>query len=266
MHEGSYLRSGGKMAKMRSPNYPAVSLREAIELVRQLWNKEKKTPVPGDVAVKAMGYTGLNGPARTKLSALKKYGLIEDAGGKIVISDLAMKILQYQVGSKEYKSAISKALVNPDIFSQLYEKYASASDEALRSMLVVEMNFSESGAINFISSFRDNIELARLNGISYSSSIETEQENDDKIITEPVVSKQSKKVPMDQNIEGMRQDVFSFKEGTAVLQWPENLSEDSASDLEDWLNLIIKKAKRAAGIVGKKKPEDQKSAMNSSSE
>ena len=46
---------------------------------------------------------------------------------------------------------------------------------------------------------------------------------------------------------GMKQEVWSLDEGQAILQWPTNLSPESASDLESWLQLIITKAKRMAG-------------------
>lgn len=44
---------------------------------------------------------------------------------------------------------------------------------------------------------------------------------------------------------GMNQDVFTLEEGDVTIQWPKALSEASYQDLEDWLELIKRKAKRA---------------------
>src|SRR5262249_24097365 len=51
---------------------------------------------------------------------------------------------------------------------------------------------------------------------------------------------------------GIKQDVFTVQEGSVLLQWPASMSQDSVTDIEDWLKLIVRKAKRAAGI----KPDD----------
>lgn len=240
------------MAKTRSPNYPAISLREAVGVVGQLYKIEKQTLVTNDVAAKAIGYKSLSGPARTKLSALKKYGLLEDFDNKVRISKLALKILNYPKESNEYVNAISEALIKPDIFAQFYDEYADSSDEAIKSHLKVEMNFSDEGVKNFISAFRDNLDFAKLNKISYTTISESEQENKDQTANEINIDKPLKKDVMSQNIEGTKQDVFSFQEGTAILQWPEKLSAESAMDFEAWLKLIIKKAKRSSGIPEEK--------------
>jgi hypothetical protein len=47
---------------------------------------------------------------------------------------------------------------------------------------------------------------------------------------------------------GIKQDVFTVQEGHVLLQWPASLSKESVEDIDDWLKLIVRKAKRAAGI------------------
>jgi hypothetical protein len=46
-------------------------------------------------------------------------------------------------------------------------------------------------------------------------------------------------------------EVSSLPEGEAVLQWPAILSPESVQDLEDWLELLIKKLKRRYATDGK---------------
>ena len=44
---------------------------------------------------------------------------------------------------------------------------------------------------------------------------------------------------------GMKEDVFTLEEGPVILQYPESLSQESFEDLESWLQLVIRKAKRS---------------------
>jgi hypothetical protein len=173
------------MAKIKSPNYPAIGLSESINLIRKLWDKEKKTAVTPEVAVTAIGYVTLNGPARTKLSALKKYGLVIDDRHGVRVSDLAMRILHNQEGSEYYKKAVLEAALKPEIFAPLFQSFADASDDALKSHLMVNMEFSEIGAKNFIASFRDTLALAKLSGLSYNPSEKKQEE-----IMEPIAERE----------------------------------------------------------------------------
>src|SRR5438874_13773328 len=119
------------MAKMRSPNYPAIGLSEAIKAIQQLWDREKRTPVGIDVVGKAMGYNSVSGPVRTKVAALRKYGLLDQLGGNYKISDLGMQILHSIPESDERRQAITIAALRPEAFKEIYDTHTHASDEAL---------------------------------------------------------------------------------------------------------------------------------------
>jgi hypothetical protein len=149
------------MAKMRSPNYPAVGLGESLERVRRLWAKEKRTPVDYAVASEAIGYSGLSGPSRTMLASMKKYGLVESDDKAVRVSDLALRIL-HPANDYEELSALQEAALNPDLFRQLFETLKDASDGALKSHLITRLGFSEVGAKQLIKSYRDTITVSKL--------------------------------------------------------------------------------------------------------
>jgi hypothetical protein len=48
--------------------------------------------------------------------------------------------------------------------------------------------------------------------------------------------------------KGMRKELTSLDEGQATLIWPNELSPESVEDLEHWLNGILRKAQRRAGL------------------
>ncbi len=81
------------MNRMRSPNYPAIGLDEAIKAVEVVWSKEKRTAVPIEVLGKAMGYKSVSGPVRTKTAALRKFGLLEYAD--VLVADCSMGVSSF---------------------------------------------------------------------------------------------------------------------------------------------------------------------------
>lgn len=163
------------MAIDRSPNYPAIGLGQAIRLIRIFWNQEKRSSVQPDAAAKTFGYNSLSGPARTKISALKKYGLLAEDGGGLKITELGLKIAQYQPETEEYIKAVQDAALKPELFRAVFQTHGDASDHSLKSHLVVKMKFSEAGAKHFIKAFRDTIKVANLSASSYNFSQDAEE-------------------------------------------------------------------------------------------
>ncbi len=175
------------MGKMRSPNYPAIGLPEAIRSIQQIWEAEKRTPVPIDVLGAAMGYKSVSGPVRTKVAAIRKYGLLEQNGSNFKLADLGMQILHSLPDSKERQDAITAAAMRPEAFRELYETHIDASDQALKSHLLMKKSFSEAGAKQFIKAFRDTLSIANPVDSEYIPQKE-ESEPEDDTIMEPTSS------------------------------------------------------------------------------
>lgn len=156
------------MAKIRSPRYPSISLGEAINLAHKLWQKEGKTPVPYDVAAKDWSYKSASGPVRAKIGALRQFGLLDGAKDGVKVSDLALQILVHPEGSTEKATAIQKAALKPALFSELYENYRHASEDALKAHLITKKDFTEEGANQFARSFKATLSLANVDDESYA--------------------------------------------------------------------------------------------------
>lgn len=149
------------MAKMRSPNYPAVGLGESLERTRRLWAKEKRTAVDYAIASEAIGYSGISGPSRSMLASMKKYGLVDSDDRAVRVSDLALRIL-HPANEYEQLTAMQQAALNPELFRQLFETLKDASDGALKSHLITRLGFSEVGAKQVVKAYRDTIVVAKL--------------------------------------------------------------------------------------------------------
>lgn len=151
----------GGSRDQRSPNFPWSSLPAAIEDARALWTREKRTPVPPEVAARAWGYNSLSGPARSRIGALRQYGLVESVSGSLVLTDLAVEILVQPVGSEASNAAVAHAGSRPDLFVEIAQTHGDASDDALTAYLITKRKFSVDGAKRFIRSFRDTVNLVK---------------------------------------------------------------------------------------------------------
>jgi len=149
------------MSRIRSPNYPALSLPTAVERARSIHANEGQNAAPREVIVRHMGFGGLNGASASALSAISKYGLIEAVkDGDIRLTDLAMRIL-YPHSPEEKQEALLEAAFKPALFVELREKWPDRppSDDSLRSYLV-RKGFSQGALDQVIQFYRETLEIA----------------------------------------------------------------------------------------------------------
>lgn len=153
--------------KHRSPNYPAISLREAIERGRKIYKAENRAGCFRDQALRHMGYTSANGMSLTALSSLKKYGLFEEKGGRIVPTARAIDIFVRPADDPRHITAVREAAVEPTIYAQLVERFGGnggylPSLDQFKAELEADMGFNPRAISTFITDFRDTLEYAGL--------------------------------------------------------------------------------------------------------
>lgn len=150
-------------SRHRSPNYPALSLSEAIDRVRLLYDADKRAGAPVEAALRHLGFSGKNGRALVVLSALKKFGLIEDTNGRITPTQLAVTLLAYPEGDPRRSEALRSAALSPYIYRSLVERYGESglpSDPTLHAELEVDFSFNPSAIPDFIKGFRETLSTA----------------------------------------------------------------------------------------------------------
>lgn len=261
-----------KAAKHRSPAYPGLDLKAAIDRARSFYHHEKRSSANVSVAIQHWGYSPASSGGRQVLAALLSYGLLEDKGSGdqryVTLTDHALRILlDDRPDSIERADAIRKAALLPKIHSELFSKWPNElpSNPNLRHYLLIEKKFNENSVDDFISQLRTTADFARIYaphpvGAATSSTQVAEQEEH-----EVVPDTQTESVAIDGGSSGadqapivlvksdkvatgdprrMRQDALSLDEGQVVLQWPDHLSETSFQDLSDWLELQLRRIKR----------------------
>ncbi|MCP1468675.1 cell division septation protein DedD [Sphingobium sp. OAS761] len=167
------------MARIRSPNYPQISLPAALERVRLVYKVERQNRIDRDDALKLMGFGGYNGASAGVLSALLKYGLFEDLGSREMrVSDLAVKIIVPH-NDEEKASAIAEAAAKPPLFQELAERWPDnhPSEHSLRTYLT-RRGFADSALENVIKSYADTLGL--VNALNPQSAFDEENDVSDR--------------------------------------------------------------------------------------
>ncbi|HEV2162451.1 MAG TPA: hypothetical protein VGR52_09505 [Stellaceae bacterium] len=163
------------MARIRSPNYPAISLPEAISRVKAIHAAEQHLAAPKEVIAKHLGYNGLNGASIKMISAISKYGLLEEIeSGKMKVSPLAMTVL-YPAKPEEKVAAIQEAAFKPTLFTEIANEWPQGkpSDENLRAWLM-RRNFATDAVDRVIQSYRETTDLVAQESGHYTPLIESQ--------------------------------------------------------------------------------------------
>jgi hypothetical protein len=149
------------MTKARSPNYPGLSLRKAMEFAEKIYAKNHTHKAAPVVVAAAMGYSSLNGKSMTAISAIKKYGLLEEIDKDLRITKDALTIIAEPKTSPERAKTINKVAFLPDLFAELKAEYGDngpPNDEILRSYLL-RRGFLMSTVDLPIRAYRETFEL-----------------------------------------------------------------------------------------------------------
>jgi hypothetical protein len=159
------------VTKARSPNYPAFGLGKAIEHIRKVHGEIHHHKAPSLVVVKAIGYTSMSGKALSAISALKKYGLLDEIGKEFKVSKDAMTILFEPKDSPAWAAAMERAAFAPDLFAKLREQYpgTAPNDELIRSYLL-QNGFLITTVSQAIRAYRDTISLVGAGAGGYNDS------------------------------------------------------------------------------------------------
>lgn len=248
------------MAKTRSPEYPAIGLKDAIDRVKLVYDKDYQNQLPKKVIAGHMGYKGISGTSLTVLSSLSKYGLLEGRGDETRVSDLALAIIAHAPGTAERIEALRKAASNPELFAELDAKFPNgkASDSALRSYLLTE-KFIPEAADTAIRSYRETKQLVESESVGYVAPVkeqpmtnaETAWTSDPKKWPAPspgLLDRPASSIQPLAATAQMLQEIFNLNEGPVTLAFPSNLSQESYEELKDQLELILRRAQRRARL------------------
>lgn len=165
------------MVRMRSPNFPALPLEEAINIVAGLYSKVRKMTIEREVAAKELGYSGLTGRSLKVLGALNQYGLIDNVQkGKCHVTELAEQAL-HGFPEAEKIGAIQRAAREPGLFRAIFEEFGEQvqSEHAIRAFLL-KRGFTDKGVESALQSFLATQKFAGFDGKEVQTTESVKQE------------------------------------------------------------------------------------------
>jgi hypothetical protein len=147
---------------IRSPSFPFISLREAVERARALYAAERRNAVSVDAAARHWGYSPKSSGGKQTVAALRAFGLLEGEGS-VRLTDRAVRIALDE-GSEERDRLLRTAALSPPVYSRLWERYERdlPSDESLRNHLVVEMGFNRNAVEDLLRGYKETLDFAKL--------------------------------------------------------------------------------------------------------
>jgi hypothetical protein len=171
------------MVRVRSPNYPAFGLSEAVAKTKAVYDAQHRTAEPRDVVLKHMGYGGSNGRSLKALSALTKYKLLEEAPDNTLrVSDLAINILYPESGEGRSR-ALAEAAMAPALWREIRNRWhdVKPTKESLEAYLV-RRGFNSAAIEPIAQSYSEIFDLVSGVSLSYDSEEDdTDPEDEDEM-------------------------------------------------------------------------------------
>jgi hypothetical protein len=155
----------------RSPNYPYLTLPDAINKTCVVLEKDKLSPTSPEVIAGHLGYAQLHGTSRRVLAAMKEYGLLEDAGSKrFRVSNLGYRLCKNNEPTAEREKLLKEAALKPFIFRAVIEHFKGdiPSPANVEDYLILEKEFSPDGASSFQKVLRETAEFANISSEDFS--------------------------------------------------------------------------------------------------
>ena len=230
--------------RVRSPSYPAIDLKVAIDRAKILYEKERSSPVPIDVVLQHWGYKKGSGGGMVQVAALKKFGLISDEESgddrKIRISKLAKDIL-IPHSETERQEAINRAAHLPSIYQEIHKKYPDGlpSDQTLKAFLIKERNFNDNSIDDFIKVMKATFSFAGVKSDDIMS--ESEEEKQPKPLDFEKLFRLPKNEMNQHKPERLTLGITLPTDGNVILEVPRKISEDGLTLLKVWIDACWKK-------------------------
>jgi hypothetical protein len=150
--------------KVRSPSFPFVGLREALDRARAFYEAEQRNAARPETAAAHWGYSPKSSGGKQTIAALRSFGLLE--GDSLVkLSGRALRILlDEREGSEERSRLVQQAALMPPVHARLWERYGAElpSPQTLRLSLILDEGFNENSVDDFLTEYRETLEYARL--------------------------------------------------------------------------------------------------------
>ena len=150
----------------RSRSYPVQGLRWAVSLALKLLERFGNSSISPEALAVELGFSSHAnvGDARRCISALKQFGVLDEAGDDLILSSLGQLLARAQGTEAERRSARCEALTNPELFGELVLKYCARGrlPRSLASELVAKHRITAKASADVEKIFLESARFAGL--------------------------------------------------------------------------------------------------------
>ena len=258
-----------KVPRERSPAYPFISLRGAVERLARFEAMFGRHPVPADKVGLAWKMKEKSSQAFQTLAALKSFGLIDYKGANkdrvAMLTEAGRNYLRAQ--QEDVKAEILKACAfRPKAISTYWQRWGADRpiDTICMDQMVLKDGFTLSAANTFLKVYDETVTFSKLADGDSIHGIDEAEDEDDSENTEmqsthttstPASAGQPRMpkaampdIPSTQSAIFI-DDKYDLGDGRAfILRWPANFSKEELEEVEAWLMLMQKKIKRSVQL------------------
>jgi hypothetical protein len=226
--------------KVRSPSFPFIGLREALDRARAFYEAEQRNAARAEVAAAHWGYSAKSSGGKQTIAALRAFGLLE--GDSLVkLSGRGLRlVLDEREGSEERERLLQQAALMPPVHARLWERYGAElpSAQTLRLWLILDEGFNENSVADFLSEYRETLEHAKLLPRPVR-----EEAGEDRPAAPPLPPSPPRRAAETAEVDPM---IFPLLDGNAVeLRIRRKISSAEVEDLrtvfELWLRKIVER-------------------------
>ena len=226
--------------KVRSPSFPFIGLREALDRARAFYEAEQRNAARAETAAAHWGYSAKSSGGKQTIAALRSFGLLE--GDSLVkLSGRGLRlVLDEREGSEERERLLQQAALMPPVHARLWERYGAElpSAQTLRLWLILDEGFNENSVDDFLAEYRETLEYAKL-----LQRPVREEAGNDRPAAPPLPSSPPRLAADSAGVDPM---IFPLLDGNAVeLRIRRKISSAEVEDLrtvfELWLRKIVER-------------------------
>lgn len=239
------------MAKVRSPNYPALDLRAALLAARKAFEKDNRNKMSQAALGKHLGHDSLSGPALGKIGALRAYGIIDGKGDELRITDDAVAALMAPLGSPESIETVHRLAGRPKLFQDIAKDFPTRPSPENLKFWLIKRQFAPDAAEKAAKVYLATAELVEWGSLDYDPDNAEHRETLADMRQEARIPAKlpPQPPPPTPSKPGLLQEVFNLDEGPVTLTFPAKLTVASYEDLEAHLQIFLRKAKRRADSI-----------------
>lgn len=148
------------VVRKRSPRAPVISLREAVDRVAKVYEKEGRHAATADIVAQHLGYKSAdNGAAKQLIATLGYYGLLERPSEGMLAVSKSFEEYTFAPSNHLRANIIQNWLTTPGVFAELREKFPDRlPSEASLKYELIQRGFKPAAADECLAAFLESVQ------------------------------------------------------------------------------------------------------------